>query len=172
MQNLKVVVLSIFIFGTNAFADPESVESPSPSRFGLYGSLLGDPGINLLGLNLAYRASDDLHLNFGVGSMFGLGNSIGGSAHYLIPMNSRFRPLLGAGLTTLIVNDWDSSETTSLDFPGFTIVYPTLKLGVQYEAPSGFFMALHFSTYFFFHSNRDHTVVFPPVPALAIGSYF
>jgi len=173
---LLIGVLCISVLRSEVMAQTiseDKVIPPPHSAFGLYGSLLGDPGINLLGLNLVYEINEDWRLSVGFGSMLSFASSLGASIHYVLPTGSRFKPFLGLGLTTMMISSINDSTTTgSIDFPGFTFFYPNAKLGLLYEAPTGFFVGLHFSTYFFFYSGATQNTVFSPIPALSIGSFF
>lgn len=168
------LLLIICCLLTSAHADTSSNTFQEPvahSRFGLYGSLVGDPGVNLFGINLVYEIDPNWRVSAGAGTLMGLANSIGGSIHYLINTGSRFRPFAGIGLTTLFFSSWDSPDSIFLDSPAFTIFYPNLKIGIQYEAPTGFFVGLHWSTFFMFY-DKVQAETFLPVPALSIGSFF
>ena len=153
--------------------DASGAVIPETSKFGLYGSILGDPGVNLLGINLAYQVSDDFRIDAGFGTMFSFANSVGVDARYYIPTGGRFRPFLGLGLNALFVSSSDLSvESNTIDFPSFTIVYPNLKVGVEYHAPTGFFVSLHFSGLIMIYSGSSSGFLLDPYPALSIGSFF
>ncbi len=153
--------------------DASGAVIPEASKFGLYGSILGDPGINLLGINLAYQVSEDFRLDAGFGTMFNVANTLGVDARYYIPTGARFKPFFGLGLNALFVNASNSSIDTSVfDFPSFTVIYPNLKLGVEYKAPSGFFVSIHFSGIFWFNGGATSSFTLDPYPSLSIGSFF
>jgi hypothetical protein len=153
-----------------ARSEPEA-EIPLRSKFGLYGTLFGEPGVNLLGLNGVYDLDPKLRLTFGYGNLGDVANQLGAGFYFHPLPESRFRPIVGVTANVLFVNSSNSDATDFLDFPSFTVLWFAARFGVHYEAPTGFFVNLTWPLAYIPASDNS-AVSFGVVPGLAIGSYF
>lgn len=76
------------------------VHAPSSSQhdhgpFGFNFTILGDPGINVFGLNFLYGFTEDWRAHVGFGTLFDFGWTVGGGVDYFVPTGTRWRPLFG-----------------------------------------------------------------------------
>jgi hypothetical protein len=170
MTKRLLILAVLFLTAFSALADePNHSDSPALKSNGIYGTLFGDPGINLFGVDYAYWSGTRVRWNAGIGTIF-FANTMGVGVNYYLSDSLPFRPFIGTGLNLLEVSDFHDSSLYGR--VNTTVFYQNLKGGVEYAAENGFFIDLHVAAFLFYSGDPDHRLFFNPIPALAIGSYF
>lgn len=146
-------------------------DSRMKDRWGIYGTLFGEPLISLMGLDVAYNATDFLRLNGGVGIFpAGIANlvSLGVGAKFMVP-NWEFTPFLGGSFAQWFVPS--SYGDIPLYNPGTGAIQPDpnyfyLMIGFDYQAKDGFDIGLGIAYGSFIPAG------YGGVPDIFCGKYF
>jgi len=155
------ILLSCF---QNVYADDNRMNQ----RWGIYGSVIGDPLVAIPGINLAYNASDYLRLTGGFGifpTAYGLITSAVVGVKFLAP-HLEFSPVAGLNLSGIFLSGityeglpYDSYHLVSDPEPlGYA------NFGFDYQAKDGFDLG----------AGVDIPFVSPtaPIPGLNMGKFF
>ena len=136
-------VIIVLPFTQPAYADDNRMKE----RFGVYGTLFGEPLISLMGVDFAYNALDFLRLNAGAGAYPGIGVSLytlGVGAKLMVP-HWEFTPFLGGSFAQWFTSSpygaipyYDVTSGTILSDPH----YFYLMVGFDYQAKDGFDIGL------------------------------
>lgn len=132
--------LTTFI-GQSARAGDE--DSRTSHRFGIYGSVLGDPFPSLFGINLAYNFTNFFRVNLGYGSVSAssgtttlTATSIGAGAKLFIPHWS-FSPVVGFNYTNVAISA--SGTVSGLSVNGISVsgAFTNMSLGFDWQTQMG-----------------------------------